>query len=46
MYRFDRYGTVETDDSGSITAFLEKQYREEGLINGGGVLPAQIGIYR
>ncbi|MCB0797859.1 MAG: HAD-IIIA family hydrolase [Chitinophagales bacterium] len=35
MYRFDRYGTVETDDSGSITAFLEKQYREEGLINGG-----------
>lgn len=35
MYQFDRYGTVETADSGRITAFNEKKYVEDGLINGG-----------
>ncbi len=35
MHKFDRYGIVNTDKSGVITSFEEKQYREEGLINGG-----------
>jgi len=35
MYQFERYGSVELDENGRITAFLEKQFREEGLINGG-----------
>lgn len=35
MARFERYGAVQTDAAGSITAFGEKQFREEGLINGG-----------
>ena len=35
MHKFDRYGIVNTDTSGVITSFEEKQYREEGLINGG-----------
>jgi D-glycero-alpha-D-manno-heptose 1-phosphate guanylyltransferase len=35
MNKFSRYGTVETDDSGKITGFKEKQHVEEGLINGG-----------
>ncbi len=35
MHQFDRYGIVHTDASGVITSFEEKQYREEGLINGG-----------
>ncbi len=35
MNKFDRYGCVETDAQGRITAFLEKEYREQGLINAG-----------
>lgn len=35
MHRFERYGTVETDANGKVEGFLEKQYRESGLINGG-----------
>lgn len=35
MYQFDRYGTMEITDSGRITAFREKQFLEQGLINGG-----------
>lgn len=35
MHQFDRYGIVNTDAGGVITSFEEKQYREEGLINGG-----------
>lgn len=35
MKQFDRYGIVNTEASGIITAFEEKQYREEGWINGG-----------
>ena len=35
MQHFDRYGTVELDDNNKITAFREKQYCENGLINGG-----------
>jgi D-glycero-alpha-D-manno-heptose 1-phosphate guanylyltransferase len=35
MHRFDRYGIVNTDSKGVITSFEEKQYREDGLINGG-----------
>ena len=35
MHKFDRYGIVNTDKSGLITSFEEKQYREEALINGG-----------
>jgi D-glycero-alpha-D-manno-heptose 1-phosphate guanylyltransferase len=35
MHRFDRYGIVNTNEQGCITAFEEKQYREAGMINGG-----------
>ena len=35
MHKFDRYGIVNTNAKGVITSFEEKQYREEGLINGG-----------
>lgn len=35
MRDFDRYGVVDIDQKGSITAFREKQYYREGLINGG-----------
>lgn len=35
MKKFDRYGTVETNDEGRIIAFKEKQALETGLINGG-----------
>lgn len=35
MTGFDRYGKVECDDGGIITRFCEKQYCNEGLINGG-----------
>lgn len=35
MINFNRYGTVETNSDGSITAFREKQFCESGLINGG-----------
>lgn len=32
---FDRYGAVETDETGRILAFREKCFRAEGDINGG-----------
>lgn len=35
LRRFDRYGTVEINGDGLVTAFREKAYREQGLINGG-----------
>lgn len=35
MHQFDRYGIVNTNAAGLVTSFEEKQYREEGLINGG-----------
>jgi D-glycero-alpha-D-manno-heptose 1-phosphate guanylyltransferase len=35
MQKFDRYGVVNADASGIITSFEEKQYKEEGTINGG-----------
>jgi D-glycero-alpha-D-manno-heptose 1-phosphate guanylyltransferase len=35
MHNFDRYGVVETDAAGKVTEFREKQYYEQGLINGG-----------
>ncbi len=35
MHEFDRYGVVNVDAKGVITAFEEKQYRKTGLINGG-----------
>ena len=36
MKNFNRYGTVNIDTmDGTITAFKEKQYCDEGLINGG-----------
>lgn len=35
MTRFNRYGCVETDKDGHILSFREKQYYEQGLINGG-----------
>ena len=35
MQDFDRYGVVEINKDGYIQSFLEKQYYESGLINGG-----------
>ncbi len=35
MTNFDRYGVVELKSNGLITSFKEKQFYEEGLINGG-----------
>jgi len=35
MQRFERYGSVSLSDEKEITGFHEKQFREEGLINGG-----------
>lgn len=35
MSKFDRYGTVTTDQDGRILSFNEKKYCEDGLINGG-----------
>jgi len=35
MNHFDRYGVVEINDEGRITAFKEKQQYEQGTINGG-----------
>jgi D-glycero-alpha-D-manno-heptose 1-phosphate guanylyltransferase len=35
MQKFERYGSVQLDENGLITAFLEKQFCPEGLINGG-----------
>lgn len=35
MQDYDRYGSVQLDVNHTITAFEEKQFRREGLINGG-----------
>jgi D-glycero-alpha-D-manno-heptose 1-phosphate guanylyltransferase len=35
MQEFERYGSVQLDENAMITAFLEKQFCTEGLINGG-----------
>ena len=35
MQHFDRYGVVELNNSNQVTAFKEKQYYQQGLINGG-----------
>lgn len=35
MQHFERYGSIQTAEDGRILAFQEKQFREEGLINGG-----------
>lgn len=35
MRNFDRYGRVELDEKGFITAFREKEFCKIGLINGG-----------
>jgi D-glycero-alpha-D-manno-heptose 1-phosphate guanylyltransferase len=35
MINFDRYGTVEFDETGKVTAFREKKHVREGYINGG-----------
>ena len=35
MHHFERYGVVELNDDYSIKNFKEKQFYEEGLINGG-----------
>ncbi len=35
MKDFDRYGCVEFDSHGTITAFREKTYRNQGFLNGG-----------
>ncbi len=35
MKRFDRYGVVELNNNYAVSSFKEKQYYEEGLINGG-----------
>lgn len=35
MRDFDRYGVVELDEHGAVRQFREKQFYDEGLINGG-----------
>jgi D-glycero-alpha-D-manno-heptose 1-phosphate guanylyltransferase len=35
MHQFERYGVVDIDESGAIQHFREKQFFDEGLINGG-----------
>ena len=35
MQHFERYGAVTINENNIITAFTEKKYMEEGLINGG-----------
>jgi len=35
MHQFDRYGVVTINEKHRITAFQEKQWYDEGLINGG-----------
>jgi len=38
MQNFDRYGVVEINEAAQIISFEEKQFYEEGLINGGAYL--------
>ena len=35
MFKFDRYGCVESNEEGFVSAFTEKGFRETGNINGG-----------
>jgi D-glycero-alpha-D-manno-heptose 1-phosphate guanylyltransferase len=35
MQHFDRYGLVSCNSENKVTAFLEKQYADDGLINAG-----------
>ena len=35
MQEFERYGVVAINDNGQITSFKEKQYYQQGFINGG-----------
>ncbi len=35
MHSFDRYGVVELNDNDSVRSFKEKQFYDQGLINGG-----------
>ena len=35
MEKFDRYGCVESDESGLVTVFTEKEFKKVGNINGG-----------
>ncbi|MBI3136885.1 MAG: nucleotidyltransferase family protein [Bacteroidetes bacterium] len=35
LHNVDRYGSVEMDETGKITAFHEKKFRAEAVINGG-----------
>jgi D-glycero-alpha-D-manno-heptose 1-phosphate guanylyltransferase len=35
MQNYDRYGSVQLDEHSTIAAFEEKQFKAEGLINGG-----------
>jgi D-glycero-alpha-D-manno-heptose 1-phosphate guanylyltransferase len=35
MQQFDRYGVVEMDENSVITSFKEKQFYQQGFINGG-----------
>ena len=35
MKHFDRYGSVKLNEENMVTAFTEKQFYDEGLINGG-----------
>lgn len=35
LFHVDRYGMVDLNDEGKVTAFREKEYREETIINGG-----------
>jgi D-glycero-alpha-D-manno-heptose 1-phosphate guanylyltransferase len=35
MKNFDRYGSIEINNTNTITSFKEKQYVESGFINGG-----------
>ncbi|HVK96223.1 MAG TPA: HAD-IIIA family hydrolase, partial [Flavisolibacter sp.] len=35
MYQFDRYGVVEINDANQIISFKEKDFYENGMINGG-----------
>ena len=35
MHFFERYGVVETNDQALVQSFKEKQFYENGLINGG-----------
>jgi len=35
MYNYDRYGSVEVDESNNVTQFTEKSFQKVGNINGG-----------